>query len=307
MASRKLYKRIKNDIIYIAVRLIIGFFRILPRRAALGLGSLLGRIAPYLTVKEYRRAVEHLTLAYRSEKDPSEIKRLAHETFRFMAMNFVDTVRLKVMKPEEMKSVCVSHNIDHLLNALDKGHGVIGLVSHSGCWEIIGYYLSSVGISTSAVARKMYDQRLEKMLLDTRTSGGIKIISRGHDTRDIIRVLKNGEFLAMLVDQDTKVKGVFVDFFGRPAYTATAPALLSLKYKSPIIPIYTYRDNEHRHHIIVGETVTIEPAGDSAKDILALTAACSKTTEDLIRRHPEQWVWFHRRWKTKPGDVPEPN
>ena len=307
MAIRKLYKRLKNDVIYVVVRLIIGFFRILPRRASLGLGSLIGRIIPYLAVKEYKHAVDHLTLAFGSEKDPEEINRLAHETFRFIAMNFVDTVRLKVMSSDEVKSVCIPNNIERLWAALEEGHGVLGLASHSGCWELLGVYLAAIGIPTSAVARKLYDQRFEKMLLETRTGGGIKTISRGSDTREIIRVLKKGEFLGILVDQDTKVKGVFVDFFGKPAYTATAPALLSLKYKSPIIPVYTYRDSEHRHHIIVGKTVTIEPTGDRAKDIIKLTEACSKTTENFIRQHPEQWVWFHKRWKTKPEDVLELN
>jgi len=287
------------------VRLIIGFFRILPRRAALGAGSLLGRIISYVAVKEYRRAVEHLTLAFGSEKNSQEIRRLAHETFRCMTMNFVDTVRLKGKSPDEIKSICVPHNIDRIWNELKKGHGVIGLASHFGCWEFIGSYFGAIGLPLSAIARKLYDNRFEKMISEIRIGGGMHVITRGRDTRDIIHVLKNGGFLCVLVDQDTRVKSVFVDFFGKPAYTATAPALLSLKYKSPIVPIYTYRDKENRHHVCAGETVTIEPTGDSKKDILELTAACSKATENIIRQHPEQWVWFHTRWKTRPEDVLE--
>ena len=300
MVRRRLNKRIKNDIIYIVVRSIIGFFRLLPRGAALSIGTLLGRIVPYLARKEYKNAVEHLTLAFGNEKNTEEIHRLAHETFSYMALNFVDAVRLDVMSPDEIKSICVPHNIDRLWEALKKGNGIIGLVSHIGCWEFMGVYLAVIGIPVSAITRKLYDERFDKMLVKTRTRVGIKIISRGQNTRDIIRALKEGQFLGILVDQDINVKGVFVDFFGIPAHTSTAPALLSLKYKSPIVPVFTYRDNKQNHHACIGETVFIEPTGDNEKDVTELTAQCSKVTENFIREHPEQWVWFHRRWKTKP-------
>lgn len=300
MTFRKIFKRIKNDIVYIFIRFIIGFFRMLPREAALTFSSLLGRIVPYFAVKEVKLAIKHLTIAFGGEKDEKEIRRLAHETFRHMAMNFVDTVRLKVMSPDEVKKWSVPHNIDRLWEALKKGHGVICLSSHTGCWEFLGVYLAVIGVPVSAIVRKLYDPRLEKMLVESRTGWGINNISRSHDTRDIIHALRKGDMLGILVDQDTKVKGVFVDFFGRPAHTATAPALLSYKYKSPILPIFTYRDSKNYHHACFGEPVTIEPTGDREKDIIEITAKCSKETENFIREHPEQWVWFHRRWKTKP-------
>ncbi len=299
MMSRKLFKRIKNDIVYVFIRLVIGFFRWLPRKPALVLGSVLGRIIPYLAVKELKLAKKHLTIAFGGEKDSKEIGRLAHETFRHMAMNFVDTVRLKVTKPEDIKRWSVPHNIDRLWEALKKGYGVIGLTSHAGCWEFLGVYLAVIGVPVSAIARRLYDPRLERMLLETRTAGGVNNIARGYNTKDIIHVLKNGGLLGILIDQDTKVKGVFIDFFGKPAHTATAPALLSLKYNSPILPIFTYRDRKNFHHICIGEPVVIKPTGNSEKDMTEITAECSKATENFIREHPEQWVWFHRRWKTK--------
>ena len=300
MAAGKTFKRLKKDIAYILIRLIIGFFRMLPRRAALNIGSVIGRIASYCAKKEFNLAIKHLTIAFGNEIDKNEICRLAHESFRYMAMNFIDTVRLRVMRPDEIKEICVPHNIDRLWKALNKGHGVIGLTSHTGCWELLGIYLAIIGVPVYAIARRLYDPRLEKMLFDTRTDGGIHTISRGHNTKDIIRVLKDGHLLGVLVDQDTKVKGVFVDFFGKPAHTATAPALLSLKYKSSIVPIFTYRDNHHRHHVCIGEEVEVEPGAGIENNVMEITYQCSKVTENFIRDHPEQWVWFHKRWKKQP-------
>ena len=296
---RKLYKRIKNDLVYLLIRMVIGFFRLMPRKTALRVGSFLGRMAPYVVRKDYNRAVEHLGRAFGYEKDDAEIRSIARDSFRHLAMNFVDAARLQVMTPEQIQRNCVPHNVDILREQLAKGHGTIGLTSHTGCWELLGLYLATVGIPVSAIARRLYDPRLEDMLIETRRRGGVRNISRGRDTRDIIRVLKEGYLLGVLIDQDTKVKGVFVDFFGHPAHTASAPALLSLKYGAPIIPILTYRDASHRHHVCIGEPIEIDATGDREADILELTSRCSKVTEEFIREHPEQWVWFHRRWKTK--------
>ncbi|MHB9031351.1 MAG: lysophospholipid acyltransferase family protein [Candidatus Latescibacterota bacterium] len=299
MKKGKTFKKIKNDLVYLAVRGAIGFFRILPRKAALRAGSFLGRLAPYVARKERRLAVEHLTLAFGGEKSPEEIRRIARESFRYMALNFVDTVRIQTMNPEEVRSVCIPHNLERL-QAKREGGGALCLTSHTGCWEMLGSWLAASGIPLAAIAKRLYDPRLEEELYRSRTHSGFQVISRGHDTREVIRCLKAGRLLMTLIDQDTKVKGIFVDFFGRPAHTATSPAHLSLRYDAPIIPVFTCRDENDRHHMYVGEAIGIDRTGDRDRDIAELTARCSRAIEDFIRAHPEQWVWFHRRWKTKP-------
>jgi len=300
MKKRPLIKRIRREAAYLAIRSCVGFFRILPRWTGCLIASSLGRLIPFLDRKDYRLAVEHLTVAFGTEKDSREIRRLARESFRYLAMNFIDTIRIRAMSDQEVIDVCVPHDMDRVRKALERGHGIIGLTSHAGCWELLGAYLAVTGVPTSAIARRLYDHRLEDLLADTRTSRGILPISRGLNTRDIIRVLKKGYLVGVLIDQDTNVKGEFIDFFGKKAHTATSPALLSLKYDSPIVPILTYRDSKHRHHICIGEPLEIEPSGDREHDIRELTILCSKATEDHIRAHPEQWVWFHKRWKTRP-------
>ena len=169
MKFRKLFKKVKNDIVYIFIVFIIAFFRMLPRKAAITAGSIFGRIIPFVARKEVKLAEKHLKIAFGGKKSDKEIHRLAHETFRYMAMNFVDTVRLKVMNPDEVKRLCIPHNIDRLWEALGKGYGVICLSSHTGCWEFLGVYLAVIGVPISAIARRLYDPRLEKMLIETRT------------------------------------------------------------------------------------------------------------------------------------------
>lgn len=219
--------------------------------------------------------------------------------FSHLFMNVVDTARITNMNPAEVINLCIPHGIEHVWNSIERGRGGFFLTSHSGCWELMGAYLTAIGAPAATVARKLYDERLEKIIMETRAHVGIKVISRGHNTRDIIRSLHKGYMVAFLVDQDIKVKGVFVDFFGRPAHTATAPAQLSLRYHSPVVPIFTYRDKNHFHHICVSKPLEIEYTGNDERDIITLTEKYSKETEDFIRAHSEQWVWFHERWKTR--------
>ncbi len=268
---------------------------------------MLGKIIPYAAPKELKTAVENLTRAFGSDRSDAEIKRLARESFRMLALNFVDTVRLRAMRHCDIIRLSIPHNFDRLTNAVKEGRGVIILASHAGSWEWSAGFIAIEGIPVSGVATKMYDPRLEKMLNESREYMGIKVISRGNNTRDIIRALKKGGAVGVLIDQDTKVKGDFVDFFGHPAHTATGPALLSLKYNAPIIPVLTCRGKNHRHHIWFGDPVTAEPTGNLDRDILALTQKCSAVIEDFIREHPEQWVWFHKRWKTQNGSLKSQN
>ena len=305
MLQHKFIKRLRKDSAYILIMLVVKFFRILPRKTALTIGSILGRIAPYFVPGERRLAEKHLTMALGNEKSNKEIRRLSKDIFRFLALNFVDMVRLNTMTADEIEKICVVHNIEYMQEAHNNGKGIIALSGHMGCWELMGSWLTTIGIKPYAIARKLYDPRLEKLLIDNRERGGMTVISRGGNTREILRAFKKGHLVGMLVDQDTAIKGIFVDFFGRPAHTASAPAFLSLRYGVPIVPLFIYRDDNHNHHICVGESLRIEPTGDMEHDIELLTVAAAKVTEDFIREHPEQWVWFHRRWKTPPPQTTE--
>jgi len=302
MARNRHIKRLKRTASYYLIRAIIGFFRILPRRTALGIGALVGRIAAIVAVRERRLARTHLAVAFGKEKPPEEIDRIARDMFRNLALNFVDTVRVGDMTPGELEDICVPHDMERLRRALDGGGGAIGLTSHTGCWELLGAYLTAVGVPLSVIARRLYDSRLERLLIESRERSGIENITRGQDTREVLRALKRGRLLGILIDQDyVNVKGVFVDFFGKPASTAVAPAVLSLKYGVPVVPVLTYRDDRHRHHVCIGEPLTIQSTGDTEADIEAMTAVYSRAIEAFVREHPEQWVWFHERWRTKPG------
>ena len=125
-------------------------------------------------------------------------------------------------------------------------------------------------------------------------------IPRGEDARALLRVLRRGEILGLLMDQDTNVQGVFAPFFGRPAHTPVGPVRLAMRTGAPLVPMALYREGEG-YHLVVQPPIPLPDTGDREADLREGVARCNRTLEALIRRHPEQWVWMHRRWKTKSG------
>ena len=276
-------------------------FRMLPDGVGNAVAGILGYAAFVLDFRDRALAEKHLGMAYGDTLDTKEKRRIVRSMFRNIALNVADIARLNAMKSEDLLAVFEPHGIHHLRDGLAKKRGILMLTAHTGNWEMLGAWLVAMGLPLAAIARRLYDPRLEDLLSGSRSGSGIRTITRGDNTREITRSLKEGYILAVLTDQDIpKLKGIFVEFFGIPAYTATSAALLSLKYGAPMIPVFNYRDENGRHHACAGEPLVVTPSGDLDADVAALTTLSVKATEDFIRAHPDQWVWFHKRWKTRP-------
>jgi KDO2-lipid IV(A) lauroyltransferase len=150
------------------------------------------------------------------------------------------------------------------------------------------------------VGREVYDPKLDKLLVENRERVGLEYISSTDDVRRIISSLHQGRAVGILADQDsTRVKGVFVDFFGRKAKTPIGPALLYLKYGSPIIPLVILRSGKYNYRIIIKKPLAFEPTGEREKDLIKITQLYTGELEVIIRENPSQWVWMHKRWKSR--------
>jgi len=300
VAKHPLYRKIRDDLFYLLVVTFIAFLRILPRRPALALMRGLGRCCFALAAAPRRRAIEHLTMAYGGEKSPAEIRRLARRVFIHFATAAADFVRLPVIIKRGINRLVCATGIEHLEQAFAGGRGVLMITCHFGNWEILGAWLAQNGYRMSVVGTSLFDPRLDRILVETRNRAGYTNIARGKSTRDIIRTLKKGEAVGMLIDQDTKADGVFVDFFGRPAYTPTGPAVLARRLDLPIIPIFAHLQEDLTYQVECLPPLDLVHSADEAGDIRQNTQKCSDAYEAMIRRHPEQWVWMHKRWKTRP-------
>jgi len=300
VAKHPLYRKIRDDLFYLLVVGFIGFLRILPRRIALALLRALGRLGFTLASGPRRRTIEHLSMVYGNEKSPAEIRRLARRVFIHFASAAADLLRLPLLIRQDLNRLVSASGTEHLDRAFATGKGVLMITCHFGNWEILGAWLARNGYRMSVVGTSLFDPRLDRILVETRNRAGYTNITRGKGTREIIRTLKKGEAVGMLIDQDTKADGVFVDFFGHPTYTPAGPAVLARRLNLPIIPIFVYLKDDFTYQVECMEPLKLAKTDNEADDIRVNTQKCSDAYEAMIRRFPEQWVWMHKRWKTRP-------
>jgi KDO2-lipid IV(A) lauroyltransferase len=195
-----------------------------------------------------------------------------------------------------------------LRGAVAKGKGVVFVTGHIGNWELMARVVAKVGAPVSAVAKRGGDARLMGLIEQWRADGGVTTLWREDPStaRALLRVFKEGRVLGLLVDQDTRVQGVWVPFFGRPAYTPRAPADLALRTGAPILVGTSHRIGERPGDGLLFEVTEVpyDPApADREAEVLRITAACQAIMEEAIRRHPADWVWMHERWKTQPEEA----
>jgi KDO2-lipid IV(A) lauroyltransferase len=188
----------------------------------------------------------------------------------------------------------------HLDEALALGRGVIVVTFHFGNWELAGAYLAGLGYPVSVVVQRIHNPFLDRMVADARTDAGMRTIPRGAAVRGAVRALKENRVVGILSDQDAREGGVFVPFFDRPASTPRGPAVLSLRRDAPAVTALMVRGERGSFELRI-EPIEFERAGNLEEDVERFTAAYTARLEAYVRRHPEQWLWQHRRWKTTPA------
>jgi KDO2-lipid IV(A) lauroyltransferase len=299
-AGKKWLQKRKNDLIYLSALFGVTLCRAIPHGWGMRLGGVLGMLGYYLIPRERRRTLEHLRIAFSGEKGLAERKRIARNSFCNMGKNVVEMVNLSRVRPDLDRRVILEGR-KHLDDALAQGRGVIWLTAHLGNWEMIGWTMACLGYPVNVVARAVYDERLNRLLLKYREDASVRVILRDSPSagRQILQALKQGEILGMLIDQDTKVKGVMADFFGRKANTPAGPAILAVRRGVPVLPGFIHRVSNEKHRIVIYPPVEVQKTEDSDQDAVANTERFNQVIEREIRRYPDQWVWVHRRWRRK--------
>ena len=300
MADKPLRKRIKNWLIFQLVRSLIKFVRILPRRVAIKSFERLGALAFLLIRKEREKTLRHLQFAFGAQQSEAEVFNLAKATFRALGRNAAEAMRLPQLRREGLDKLVRFVGREHLDKALASGRGVLCITGHLGCWELMAMFIAS-HYPLAVIGAAIYDPRLDEILVREREQAGYRTLSRtAGGTRQILRWLREGGVVGILIDQDTRVDGEFVDFFGQPAYTPTGPVVLAERTGVPIVPMAMHMNEDCTHTVEVRPAIELQKTGDPRADRIANVEKCSKAVEAFIREHPTQWVWMHERWKTKP-------
>lgn len=237
----------------------------------------------------------------RDKFDEKRIKKISVQVFENLGKNSADVARLRSFNWEKIKKIVFVEGLKHLDSVYKEGKGVIILTGHIGNFELLAAYLSLRGYKLSVVGREAYDPKLNKLLVKNREKMGLENISSTEDVRKMISSLQKGRVLGILADQDSKkVKGVYVNFFGKKAKTPLGPALLHLKYGFPIVPLAILRMGKYSYKIIVKKPIVFTPTGKKEKDLVQITQLYTKELEKVIRENPSEWVWMHKRWKSQP-------
>jgi KDO2-lipid IV(A) lauroyltransferase len=284
--------------LYYLGRCLAFVFYLMPLRIGLSISSFLGTIA-FRALPEYRRlTLDNLSLVFGAEKSPEEIERIALGVFRNLAKNTVELVNFPKVNKSNVDEFVTIENADILDRAFARGRGVIILTAHFGNWEFLALALRAKYPGVT-VGRKIYFKKYDEYLNKLRKINDVNVIYRDDSPKAMLKVLKKNEILGIVADQDVdSVSGVFVNFFGRQAYTPVGPAVLAKASGAALVPAFIVRQNRH-HRLIVEKPVELADTGDKEKDIVTNTQRWSDVVESYIRRYPDQWVWMHRRWKTQ--------
>jgi len=301
---KKIRRGVKYPVLVFFIKVFILFLRMFSREFVLKVCSIFGKIAFLIVKGERKKTIKNLTLIYGKEKSSQEIYQMARQVFVHQALNFGDYIHtLHYTTREHFSRIMDIEGEEYLKSAYDKGKGVICLMSHTGSWEFSAILPPVMGYSTSALSRPMPNPRIDKLIVGYRQKRGMKNIGRRNAYPKLVEALNKGECLIIMIDQDTQAKGVFVDFFGRQAYTPIGAARLAKDSGSPVVPMFMRRMPNDKHRFTIMPPIEWKDTGDLDTDMLENTKEYTRHIEMAISEYPEQWVWMHERWKTSPADV----
>ena len=290
---------------YLAFQGLRGLVFTLPLRSARSLGRAIGHLAFVVLRSQRTLTLDNLRYAFGDGVvTPRQLRRIARGVFVNLGENVMEWLKLPRLSVSDLKRLIVCEGSENLRQVLTKGQGAIVVSGHFGNWELMPMYVKSLGFEGGVLARRLRYPEYESFLMTMRNQKGIPTITRG-SLKDVAKLLRNNQVVGMMPDQDIdSLDGVFVEFFGHPTYTPVGPAALSLMTGAAILPCFIIRDGG-RFRFVIEPPLSAPKTSDRAAALKELTQAWSSVLESYIRRHPDHWVWMHRRWKTKPSDRAE--
>jgi KDO2-lipid IV(A) lauroyltransferase len=274
--------------------------RALPLAALSAAGALAGRLAHLLDRRHRRIARDNLASALGAQLRPGQARRIVGGCFAHFGRITFEALGFARLGPADIGRVVRYEGLEHIRAAYAGGKGVLLFSGHFGHWELIALMQGFLGLRLHLVARPLDNRALERQLARLRGRSGNGLIHKRLAARRILQVLRSGEGVAIVLDQDARRTGVFVPFFGRPASTTPTLALMALRTGAAIVPTYSIPLGRGRYRVVYEPAIAVRPSGDLDRDVLELTATCTGRIEAWVRERPELWLWMHRRWKTAP-------
>ncbi len=303
--KRKTLKKFQHLLEYGIFLFLLILVRPLSAKTVHRLGIKLGDLIYRLAGKRNQVALTNLNIAFADSKSPAEKKEIVRNSFRQMAISALQCLwlqhdtkrRVHELFKEEPKG------LDHLKQCLRKNKGAFILIAHYGNWEAMGVYNGYKGVMhLISIVRRLDNPYLEQAARKLRTCSGNDVFYREESPLKIVRALKNNSCVGVMMDQNTALNSIFVDFFGVKAATPRSVALLSHRMDTPVLPVFPHPNADGTYSIEVKPELKLVKTENKEEDILNWTQQFQTILESAIREHPEAWMWAHRRWKTRPPE-----
>lgn len=283
----------------------VAFFIInhLPRRFTLFLGETLGLLTFRLVKKERMKALTNLDRAYGKEISYREKYTIARQSFITFGRAALEAMRIRKHFHSQMYDNIEVVGRENFERAYEKGKGIIAFTGHFGNFELLAAWVAQTGHKAAVIGRELYEKRLDALLIANRTEMGIINIKTDDSPRRILQLLRDGYATGFLIDTDSyRVAGELTPFFGRPAKTPIGPTQLGLVTKSAFMPMACLSLPGGKYRLIFGEELTIDDYSRTRENIYSITSRMTAKLEQIIRAYPEQWIWMHNRWHTRPEE-----
>lgn len=302
--AKKKKNQFAINIEYIIVLVLMKVLSILPYRLVSDIGGGIGLLGYYSDSRHRNITLKNLERAF-PDLEYKLVINLAKKAYKNLGRSAAEAIYVATKNPayvhKFLNKWITIEGKDNLSTEIKKGNGVIYLTGHFGNWELTGITLGTNACPYNVIVRPLDNPKINNILLTLRGITGGTIMPKKNVLRDVLRCLKKGEALAILIDQNTSRElGVFVNFFGTPAATNKGPAIIAMKSGASVIPTFLIREGKYRHRLIYGEAVKLCKSGDKEKDIYANTALFTNILESYILKYPDHWFWMHQRWKTRP-------
>ena len=247
-----------------------------------------------------RLALANLAAAF-PELDPRERRRLGRRAFQHLGLVVVELAGVLGRPLAASLGRIRLEGLEHLEDVMKRHGRALGLSAHLGNWEMLSVAHRLTAYPLAVVVRPLDSPSLQLLAEQARRKTGVEVIAKRRALGPVLSALSAGKIVGILLDQNaSRREGVFVPFFGRPASTSRALAVLALRTGTPIVPIFARRDPDGAHRVIVHAPLAWPSAADRGRAVVELTAACARAVERAIREAPEQWLWMHDRWRTRP-------
>jgi len=281
---------------FAAVRLVSAVVSLLPMPLVRRCGAALGRFVSAVDRRHRRIALENLAAAFPSRSE-AELRVLARMMFAHFGSLLLELLKFGTYSPEQMRGAIDVEGAERARQAYDQQRGVLFFTGHFGYWEIQAIVEPLHGHPISVLARPLDNARLNEMLERIRTRTGNAVVYREGAVRKVLRELAANHGVALLIDQHIHTPdAVYVDFFGRPAATTSALAALALRTGAPVVPVFALPLPGGRYRLVYEHPVD-PPQADTPDAVREFTQRCTDVLEMYVRRHPELWLWMHRRWR----------